>query len=259
MGNGRAKSTPKNITVCKYCNEEFEQPANKKYQKQFCSRQCMDTSLRNGSSEYIVKICKNKNCNKQFTVHYLNKDKMCCSRSCATAGEMNAMYGKYGKESSFYGETPWNKGLTAKTDERLAKAGEKISVIIADKIVNNQFNHPIGFIAGWYRSEKNDCEYYYRSSYELKAYKKLEENDNVISYKASPLRIRYMFENRKHNYIPDILVTYNDSHKELIEIKPMSILKRKDEQLMLKLEALRLYCFKNDMIAVVWTEKDINS
>jgi len=54
-------------------------------------------------------------------------------------------------------------------------------------------------------------------------------------------------------------VTYNDSHKELIEIKPMSILKRKDEQLMLKLEALRLYCFKNDMIAVVWTEKDINS
>ena len=254
MGEYKKKIT-KHITICAWCEKEFEQSEKKKYQKVYCSKACEVLKLREGNQEYVTNTCKK--CNKKFSVKYTNKTKIFCSRTCATSGSNNAMYGKCGVDSHFYGLEPWNKGLTTETDERLARLGEKISVIIADKIVNNEFNHPIGFITGWFNSKKNNKDYYYRSSYELKAYEKLEKDENVISFIGSPLRIPYIFENGKHNYIPDILVTYIDERKELVEIKPISILKQKHKKLEAKLKALLAYCSQNTYIPIIWTETDL--
>jgi len=110
---------------------------------------------------------------------------------------------------------------------------------------------------GYYYSSKNKKLLYYRSRYELMAYKRLEQMQEVSSYEVEPFSIRYIGqEGYERTYTPDILVHYSDGHKEVIEVKPARVLELWDNPA--KFKALSEYVDKqDDMSFRIWTEKEI--
>lgn len=109
--------------------------------------------------------------------------------------------------------------------------------------------------SGWYFSTKLNKKIYHRSNYERQTYKLLDKDDNVIHYETEPFRIPYNFDGINRNYIPDIIVYYEDFKTKLIEVKPSY--KTKEEQNIKKFEAATRYCEENDFEFEVWTEKQI--
>jgi len=254
MGKSYA-SVEKNTTVCKQCKCDFEQPKNKIYQKVYCTLACSTRAKRKGNEATTILVCEN--CNKEFEVAYIKRNRKFCSKSCANSGENNAQYGMKGELSPCYGRAPWIKGKTKFTDKRVAKMAQKMSDIVSQKVIDGEFNHPNGFKTGWFYSDKMNERLYHRSSYELIAFKMLESDENVISYNDSPLRIPYEYNGAWHMYIPDILIEYNDrDNKVLVEIKPENVLKR-DSKVKAKIQAGNEYCKNNNLVYEVWTEKEL--
>ncbi len=54
---------------------------------------------------------------------------------------------------------------------------------------------------------------------ELKAFQGLDRNSLVKQYSIEPCKITYIIGSSQYKYIPDLLVTYKDNKKKLIEIK----------------------------------------
>ena len=106
--------------------------------------------------------------------------------------------------------------------------------------------------SGHYFSKKLNKKVFYRSMYELQAFKLLEKDNNVIFYKHEPFKIKYFYKNMVLNYIPDLLVKYVDGTQKIIEVKPNC--KLKDEKNLKKFEYTRLFCDKNNYIFEIWTE-----
>lgn len=61
---------------------------------------------------------------------------------------------------------------------------------------------------------------YYRSSYELVAYKKLDDDPTVLTYKTEAIAIPYEWGGITRNYLPDLCITYVDGKELIVEIKP---------------------------------------
>lgn len=106
-------------------------------------------------------------------------------------------------------------------------------------------------IKGWHVSSKAG-EIWYSSSWELRAYKNLDSDEKVLSYKKEPFPIKYMCEGVERNYFPDLLVKYVDGSIELIEIKPNRKLLNTTVQL--KLLAATKWSLENNIPFSVWTE-----
>jgi len=115
------------------------------------------------------------------------------------------------------------------------------------------------FYSGSFYSNKNNTEYTFRSSYELAYYHILEDDNNVSSYIVEPFKIPYINpeDNRKHNYIPDLVVLYRDGSIKIIEIKPKALLSNKVVKS--KASAARIFIKKSNMRARYQfiTEEDI--
>ena len=128
----------------------------------------------------------------------------------------------------------------------------------AERIVKNNGINPTWRHCkkGYYCSEKNQKEIYYSSSYELQAFKILEQLSKVKAYDRCSYYIEYEFEDKVKNYIPDILVTYSDDTKEIIEIKPENLLN--DGKNRAKFAAGLGFCEANNIKYSVWTEQDLN-
>jgi len=76
---------------------------------------------------------------------------------------------------------------------------------------------PNTYVTGFHQSPKIG-QIYYQSSYELKAYEILDADDTVAKYERGPI-IPYFFEEEGHKYVSDILVTYANGSKRIIEVK----------------------------------------
>lgn len=88
------------------------------------------------------------------------------------------------------------------------------------------------YIQGKVYSHKNDCMMQYRSSYELKFFMMLEEDDDVLSYRSEPLALPYVNSEGKHKvYIPDVLAVHSDGLLGIYEIKPQAMLSDIDVRL----------------------------
>jgi len=72
---------------------------------------------------------------------------------------------------------------------------------------------------GHFFSDKNNREFFYRSSWELEYMKKLEDDKSVTCYEVEPFSIKYEYSGIIHRYIPDFLV--NNMH--IVEIKPKAL------------------------------------
>lgn len=118
--------------------------------------------------------------------------------------------------------------------------------------INNGWKHTK---KGYFYSNKNNKELFYRSSYELKAYEILEDSIFVKNYNNCSFSIPYEFEDKIKRYIPDIMVEYITGIREIIEIKPSNLLTYKKNPF--KFEALKNYGYINKLKISIWTEKEL--
>ncbi len=109
--------------------------------------------------------------------------------------------------------------------------------------------------SGFFFSAKNGRDMHYRSSYELLAYEILEQLSKVECYKNEPFHIPYRFNGIIRNTVPDILVTYTDGTKELIEIKASYAIQ--NEKTNAKFWAMNDYAVTQGWDFNVWTEKEL--
>lgn len=100
---------------------------------------------------------------------------------------------------------------------------------------NKKKDGAVKYFSGKFYSKKNSTIYTYRSSYELKCFQLLENNNNVDSYISEGMSMPYLdSKGVKRTYIPDLLVLYKDGSMCAIEIKPQEMVKDIDVQLKAK-------------------------
>lgn len=150
----------------------------------------------------------------------------------------------------------FNRGTEYFTQSKEGK--ENLSTHATRRLLNGEFDHyKTRNHKGFFYSTKNQKDLYYRSSYELKAYQILESDNSVVLYKSEPFSIPYVDEEGiTRRYIPDILITYNNSTQRLIEIKPKNLLSIIKNQL--KIESGKRYCEENNLFFEVWTELELH-
>ena len=132
---------------------------------------------------------------------------------------------------------------------------EKISNAVAQRIIDGKMNHPNGFKTGWFDSEKMSKKIFYRSSYEERAYKILDNDENILSYISEPFRIPYSFNGSYHNYIPDLLIIDSSGKSTVVEIKPSYM--QEDEQVAAKARIAQVFCESKNMLYEVWNESTL--
>lgn len=77
---------------------------------------------------------------------------------------------------------------------------------------------------GKYHSTKMNRDLGYRSSWEKDYYEMLDNDPKVKQFFVECMKIPYFFNKKIRNYIPDILVIYEDGTKEIVEIKPVRMM-----------------------------------
>lgn len=112
------------------------------------------------------------------------------------------------------------------------------------------------FKRGFFFSIKNNKNIKYDSSYELRAYTKLEQMEEVLSYGRCNFYIDYTYKEILHKYIPDILIDLITGKKQIIEVKPLRLVNKYTNPE--KFKAAKIYCDKQAMEFLVWTENDIS-
>jgi hypothetical protein len=205
-----------------------------------------------GKTSETVKL-KCEGCGEEFEKPFTARHTRFCSKSCGLSGQNNGMFGQVGY---WRGKPAWNRGLSAKTDERLRLTGEKISAIIADKFVNGEWNHQAGYVGEHFAGTKNGgVVSYMRSSYESKFVRLLELDASVLSWEHEPCRIPYEFEGSMKNYVPDFLVYKDDGSVELVEIKPRNLVK--EAKNVAKSRAAEAWCESNKINFRIVVESDL--
>lgn len=120
----------------------------------------------------------------------------------------------------------------------------------------NGFEPKLHHLTGWHESPKAG-RVFYRSSYEKKAFLKLDSDDSVKSYTCEKIVTEFFNPVKKitSSYMIDLFVEYTDGSKKLVEIKPASWLE--DEVVKCKIEAGKLISEQMDCPFEVWTEMDL--
>lgn len=108
---------------------------------------------------------------------------------------------------------------------------------------------------GWIMSTKLSKSVWYRSSYERRYIELLELDDNVVAYKAEPMRIPYQFNGITKNYVPDFLITHIDGSQLLVEVKPDAL--TNTQQNLAKQKAAQAWCVANNVTFVTVTEEQL--
>lgn len=111
---------------------------------------------------------------------------------------------------------------------------------------------------GVFVSSKSTRECHYRSGWELLYMQFLDTDSSVLTFQYEEVEIPYVSNvrlGRKRNYWPDLLITYTDGSKKLVEIKP----KRKLTQAIVKkkVAAAKEWCCKQSIEFIVVTEDEL--
>ncbi len=227
---------------CKKCDNEYvlllkETDFIKKKFRKTCSSKCSNGHYH--SNETIIKISKSlkgkkipiskryyrgityierecKICENKFLIEPWRM-KSFCSKSCS---RKNSSIKKMGDKNPMFGKAP----------------------------IHHKYQ------GGYYFSNKINKNIRYRSSYELKALKILDNDISVVKYEYESIRIPY--DNGKHNTIPDFIVTYANGIKKMIEVKCKALLKKFNNSI--KIKAMKKYCKKNDIQFELWMEEELN-
>lgn len=275
---------PKLEFGCVHCGEKF---LAKKKDSQYCSMACFNRHTKKHDDVCIVCV----QCGTEFQVPYMKRDRIVCSLVCRTSynnenRDKEAVAKKISetkKRQFASGEVihPWigkthSEETKRKISETRIRRGssvgeknpmfgkhhttetkEKISNTRSQKILDGEYNG--WFKKGEYFSEKLGRSVVYRSSWEERVYKHLDIQQDILIFQEEPLRILYKdpASPQHRNYIPDILITFKDGTRKLVEIKPSCFLDAAINQA--KFTAAREYCQKRNIIFEVWTENEIQN
>lgn len=257
--------------ICGTCNKEFV-VEYKDRDRKFCSQSCsakMNSGIlgTNGFKSFDISGDNNPNFGKKPWTYGLTKEtderireagnkiskvlkKKFENGEISNVGENNPMFGKKGEDSPIYGI------------KRSKETKELMSEIKAQNWIDGKYdNVKFGgsYIKGEYFSFKMNQNFKFRSSWEEIAFKWLDDNINVFQFYTEPFSIKYWNPSKEthSNYIPDILITFIDGRKFLIEIKPRRF--HDTEKNQAKFKAAQEYCDNKGWIFEVWDESKINS
>ena len=132
---------------------------------------------------------------------------------------------------------------------------EKISKATI-KQYQNGFEPKLHHVSGWHNSPKAG-KVFFRSSYEKKAFIKLDEDNAVQTYKVEAVSTEYFNTEKEINssYLIDLFVEYTDGSKKLIEVKPEKWLE--DNIVSLKIEAGKNKAHQMGIPFEIWTEMNL--
>lgn len=117
------------------------------------------------------------------------------------------------------------------------------------------FNPSTFHMNGWFDSKKAG-KIWFRSSYELKAMMKLDDDDLISSFKYEPFSIQFNDESgATKNYILDFEVFYKNGTKKWIEVKPASLVESLENKV--KIAAGKQKASENSAEFEIWTEYDL--
>lgn len=124
------------------------------------------------------------------------------------------------------------------------------------KQYQNGFEPKLHHVSGWHNSPKAG-KVFFRSSYEKKAFIKLDGDNTVQTYKVEAVSTEYFNTEKEINssYLIDLLVEYTDGSKKLIEVKPEKWLE--DNIVSLKIEAGKNKAHQMGIPFEVWTEMNL--
>lgn len=120
----------------------------------------------------------------------------------------------------------------------------------------------------------------YRSSYELKLFRWLDANSNVLEWSSESMAIPYISpkDNKIHRYFPDVILKLKDKfgnvHNYIVEVKPEKqtkppiLVNRKNAQKVFyeqltfainqsKWQSTQEWCQKNNFKFMILTEKEL--
>lgn len=229
---------------CKNCNQEFQ---TREPKTKLCSRKCIaeQRSISDKNPDVILScvVCKN-----DFTVSYSHRKRICCSTVCTAINanltrDKEAASKKLSESLKEYFKTHKNVWLGKKHKEESKQ-----------KIREKRIKRPptkTRFKSGLYFSSKLNREIQYRSGWEMKFYKSLDLDESVLIYDVESIQIQYFYKQYRY-YFPDILITYKNGTRKLVEIKPERYLSKKKN--IEKFKSAQNYCINHGMIFEVWTE-----
>jgi len=149
---------------------------------------------------------------------------------------------------------PFNHSQETKDRISLALKNKPKSQTMIDRFTKYvKARGKVAFKVGHFYSNKNKRKMFYRSSYELQAYKILEQMSMVEKYIYEPFSIGYFIEGKRYIYHPDLLVIYKNGEKQVLEIKPQKELD--DIVNIKKFEGAKNFCLDKNMSFSIWTEK----
>lgn len=251
IGQSRTTSTRVALT-CEVCGKQYEKSELQAIGRKTCSRECYLSTCDSRQPD-VTKQCEQ--CGDSFTVVFYKRDQRFCSKGCAHTGEHNPMFGKPG---SLAGKPSWNHGKTAKTDERIAALGQKISdgakaafaagersnvgeknpnfgrtrdtrtpeqlenysKAASQRIVDGVSGYGWGRLYGTYDAKKSLKPVKFKSSWELATMMAWDRDDKIISYEYEPAIFKI---DDGHRAVPDFLVTFADGAKRFVEVKPTAM------------------------------------
>ena len=246
------------------CGKAFKYRKSQRLNAEYCSKECCD---KGKIKVRKPQVCQN--CNNTFVTKSPCIVRKFCSLACA--GQFRK--GKAGPK--FTGEVHGNTGKIAHNkqpivskvclvcDKEFSARVRENGTTYPEKYCSNNCQTKVGvnprhYRRGEYYIARLNKTVWYRSSYELEAYKLIEADLNVVDVQDEPFRLHYRDEaGRKHSYTVDILVTYKDSLQKLIEVKPEIFINSIVNQL--KFKAMKQYSEDNKIPFEIWTEKDLFS
>jgi hypothetical protein len=139
-------------------------------------------------------------------------------------------------------------GFTTEHKEKISKA-----VIAA---YQNGFDPQTHHVSGYHESLKAG-QVFHRSSYEKKAYMKLDADETVLKYFVESVVVEYHHPIKQitSNYLIDIAIEYVDGKQAWVEIKPLVFLTT--EVVSAKIDAALAISAEKGIPFLVWTEMDL--
>jgi len=126
---------------------------------------------------------------------------------------------------------------------------------LSERYQQNGYRYKNGYI---YLSNLNK-KLFYRSSYERDGLLLLNLKSEVVDIEVEKVHIVYeSYEGIKHYYTPDWLITLEDGHQILVEVKPQSCFESESwmrvENIQEKIDAAITWCKKRNITYCIWTE-----
>lgn len=135
-----------------------------------------------------------------------------------------------------------------RSDVRFKKSIAQSQAIIDGRVRSNRG------CAGYIVTQKGG-KIWCRSLLEKQVYQKLDLDQNIETFKAEPLRIEYVWNDKVRHYVPDILIIYSDKRRCLVEIKPFAFINFPIN--VAKQQAASNFCNQHNMSFLLITERDL--